>query len=257
MLVQDIKPQIQRVARNAKEKIIRHYRLPRFFAKTSRYGVPVVVIIILLFGATIAVAFPDNEKTATFYFTTVTAEEVGKGAASAPALNRDTATSQEELTAEKPVPHEPEVILPNIDGELAPEGLSQESPEDHVEEGLAGGGGSSPSSTAGEWAPTKEVPDEKDIDTGDEKLKEEVASETTIPPEGEALYSPAIFTNSQELLILKFVSEGGPPEDEYLVKRVRVNFPLALGGREGEDDTFFVNYRIKGAKSWPLFSHYN
>lgn len=257
MLVQNIKPPIQRVEQNANEKIIRHYRRARFFVKNSRYGVPVVAIIILLFGAMTAVAFPDNEKAATFYFTTVTAEEVEKGAAPSPAANRDTATSQEKLPVEEPVPSEPEVILPTIDGELAPEVPSQESGEDHAEEGPAGGGGNSPSSTAGEWAPTEEVPEEKDIDTSDGKLKEEVASETTIPPEEEVPHSPAIFTNSQELLIFKFVSEGGPPEDEYLVKRVRVNFPLALGGREGEDGTFSLKYRIKGAKSWPMFSHYN
>jgi len=171
MLIHDIKTPIQRATQNATEKIIRYYRRVRFFVKTSKYGVPAVVIIILLFSATIVVAFPDNEKTANFYFTTVTAEEVEKGATPAPAANKDTATTQEELPAEEPVTPEPEVILPNIDGELVPEGQSQESAEEPVEEGPAGGGGSSPNSTAGEWTPTEEVPEEKDMHTGDRILK--------------------------------------------------------------------------------------
>jgi len=212
MLIHDVKSQIQRLAQNTAEKIIRYYRRVRFFVKISKYGTSVVVIIVLLFGATIATAFPDNEKTVAFYLATVTAEEIEEEATLSPGANMDTAAPQEKLPAEESVPPEPEVILPTIDGELAPGGLSQEPAEEPVEEGPASGGGSSPSITAGEGVPTEEVPGEEDIDTGDEKLEDEVPSETTIPPEGEVSSSSAIFTNSQEFLILKFVSEGGPPE---------------------------------------------
>lgn len=212
MFIHDIKSPIRKAVQGTTEKIIRYYRRVRFFVKISKYGIPIVVIIVLLFSVTIIASFPDGEKAGAFYLTTVTAEEIDEEATPTLDANMDTATPQEKLPAEESVLPEPEVILPNIDGELAPEGPSQEPAEEPSEEGTASGGGSSPSITAGEGAPTEEVPGGEDIDTSDEKLEDEVPSEATIPPKGEVSPSPAIFTNSQELLILKFVSEGGPPE---------------------------------------------
>jgi len=67
MLIQDIKPPIQKVIRETTEGTVRQYKKFHLFVRTSKYGLPVVIIIISLLGASIVVAIPDDNKSAIFY----------------------------------------------------------------------------------------------------------------------------------------------------------------------------------------------
>ena len=77
MLVRDIKPPIQRVIYHVSKKTTRYYQRVRLFTKTSKYGIPVIAITILLLGVSIVAAIPDDKRNTVFYPSAVTSSTWG------------------------------------------------------------------------------------------------------------------------------------------------------------------------------------
>jgi len=67
MLIQDIKPPIQKAIHTTAKNTARQYRRVKLFVTGSKYGLPVMIVIIAIFGATIVAAIPNDRRSTVFY----------------------------------------------------------------------------------------------------------------------------------------------------------------------------------------------